>query len=382
MNEFDFIRQLRRQTESRKRSAPVIKGIGDDASVIRPAADRDLVITTDLLVEGIDFYREATTPQPLGHKALAVSLSDLAAMGARPRWSMISIGLPAEIWRDDFKESFFAGYFALADKYGVTLVGGDVSESKQIVVDSIAIGEVNLGDAVLRSTAQPGDQIFVTGNLGGAAAGLKLIEMGARVNQRSEVSSQRSEDVKDPAREGHSTESPAVANESEQKLSGRGFHYDPNSPEAEAVDRLLRRQLRPEPRVGWGIVLGQENLATAMIDVSDGLSSDLNHICSESNVGAKIDAAAIPIDQDVRTVCGRRALDPLSLALHGGEDFELLFTVRPQNRSRLPKRVDGIAISHLGEVTREPAVWISEKNHVWELKPGGFEHFRLPNSPA
>ena len=137
------------------------------------------------------------------------------------------------------------------------------------------------------------------------------------------------------------------------------------------------RQSRPQPRVGWGIVLGEERLATAMIDISDGLSSDLAHLCEESNAGALIDASSLPIDQDVITLCGRRALDPLMLALHGGEDFELLFTVRPDEVARLPKRVDGVTISRIGEVTDQPGkIRIAEKNRVWDLQPGGFEHFK------
>jgi thiamine-monophosphate kinase len=128
--------------------------------------------------------------------------------------------------------------------------------------------------------------------------------------------------------------------------------------------------------VGWGIVLGEEQLASAMIDISDGLSSDLAHLCRESNVGAQIQSARIPIDKNVTKLCGRRALDPLALALHGGEDFELLFTVHPDKVARLPKRVDGVPISRIGEVTGQSgAIRIAEKNRVWDLQPGGFEHF-------
>src|SRR5438445_11132176 len=138
MNEFDFIRRLREQTRSRKHSSRLIAGIGDDASLISSLANRDTVVTTDLLVEGIDFYRDAAPPRLLGHKALAVSLSDIAAMGARPRWSLVSIGLPDDVWNDTFKDEFFEGYLALADEYGVTLSGGDVSRTlQQIVIDSI-----------------------------------------------------------------------------------------------------------------------------------------------------------------------------------------------------------------------------------------------------
>src|SRR2546422_11273040 len=146
MNEFEFIRNLREQTRSRHHSARVINEIGDDASVITQTAGRDLIVTTDLLVEGVDFYRYGTSPRMLGHKALAVSLSDIAAMGARPLWSLLSLGMPRDAWNSSFKDEFISGYFALADQFGVTLSGGDVSETKEgIVVDSIVLGEVESG---------------------------------------------------------------------------------------------------------------------------------------------------------------------------------------------------------------------------------------------
>ena len=356
MNEFEFIRQLREQTSARKISTRIVAGIADDAAVFHQSPDRDLVISTDLLVEGVDFLRAATPPHLLGHKALAVSLSDIAAMGARPLWALVSIGLPQSIWASDFKDQFFAGYFALADRFGVTLTGGDISQSQQIVIDSILIGEVSAGHAVLRSSAHPGDQIFVTGSLGGAAAGLKLIELGARVSTdggRQEADGRRQQ-VSAPG---------AVA-------IGSSLTSDD-----EAIQTLLLRQLAPEPRVGWGIVLGEEHLATSMIDISDGLSSDLHHLCTESNVGAMIDARKLSVDENVKYLCGRRALDPLALALNGGEDFELLFTVSPGNLSRLPKRVDGVSISQIGEVTEGGAVRLREKNCEWDLEAKGFTHF-------
>ncbi|MEK6334677.1 MAG: thiamine-phosphate kinase [Acidobacteriota bacterium] len=359
MNEFDFIKSLREQVRSRKHSPRLVTGIGDDASIIAQAANRNLVVTTDLLIEGVDFYRDATPPRLLGHKALAVSLSDIAAMGARPFWSFLSFGLPADIWKTDFKDSFFAGYLALADQYGVGLAGGDISEAKAgIVVDSIVLGEASDGAAVLRSGARSGDQIYVTGTLGGAAAGLKLIDMGARGGENGITSLPRA-----------GTRSPIVT---------EGTQADPpTGPEIKAIENLLLRQLRPSPRVGWGIVLGEERLATAMIDISDGLSSDLSHLCAESSAGALIQSAQIPVDQDVIRLCGRRALDPLALALHGGEDFELLFTVRPEDVARLPKRVDGVPVSHIGEVTDVPgSIKIAEKNRFWDLPAEGFEHFR------
>jgi thiamine-monophosphate kinase len=357
MNEFDFIRGLREQARSRKHSARLITGIGDDAAVVSQIANRDLIVTTDLLIEGVDFYRDAAPARLLGHKALAVSLSDIAAMGARPFWSLLSMGMPAAIWRDQFKDEFFAGYFELADRFGVTLTGGDVSEAKEgIVIDSIVLGEVKSGTAVLRSGARPGDQIYVTGALGGAAAGLKLIEMGARLGDAGLASLPRAS---------QRASSPEAANPG-----------GADTAELKAIESLLLRQLRPSPRVGWGIVLGEERLATAMIDISDGLSSDIAHLCEESHAGALIQSSSLPIDREVSVLCGRRALDPLMLALHGGEDFELLFTVKPDDVARLPKRVDGVAVALIGEVTDQLGmIRIEEKNRVWDLQAKGFEHF-------
>jgi thiamine-monophosphate kinase len=345
MNEFDFIKKLRTQVGAKPSSAlslithhsSLIQGIGDDAAVIRSPAGKNSIVTTDLLIEDVDFKRDTTTPELLGHKALAVSLSDIAAMGARARWGLVSIGLPKDVWESGFAKRLYDGYLSLAERYGVELAGGDVSRTTdKIVIDSILIGECEAGQAVMRRGAAPGDQIFVTGFLGDAAAGLRLIERGVRVRPTG----------------------------------------GPQRLEEHSSDRLLLRQLRPDPRVGWGILLGEQQLASAMIDISDGLSSDLHHLCNESGVGALIDAARIPIDEVVTEICGRRALDPLMLALHGGEDFELLFTVKPEKVARLPKKVDGISICQIGEITSEPSkIRVVEKDRVWDLQPRGFDHF-------
>jgi|SRR5215831_10121205 len=360
MNEFDFIDRLRSQTSSRIHSPRLVNAIGDDAALISQAAQHDLVVTTDLLVEGIDFYRESAPARLLGHKALAISLSDVAAMGARPCWSFLSFALPADRWETNFKDEFIEGYLALADHFGVTLSGGDVSESTTgIVIDSIVLGEVQSGAAVKRSGARVGDQIFVTGTLGGAAAGLKLIEMG------------------------HVSEPPTVAGAPSSIASDRESAIGPPATAggSDAIQALILRQLRPDPRVGWGIVLGEQRLATSMIDISDGLSSDLNHLCRESHVGALLDASGIPLDDDVKRLCGRRGLDPLALALHGGEDFELLFTVAPEHAKRLPKKVDGIPISRIGTVTSTTgSIQIQERERMWELQPQGFSHFKSRNN--
>lgn len=334
-DEREFIDALRRRVNA-DTGTSLIAGIGDDAAVIRNASGKDTVITADLLVEDIDFRRTTTPPYLLGHKALAVSLSDIAAMGSRPLWSLISIGVPEDVWQTDFVDRLYDGLLDLANRYGVQLIGGDTSRTpEKIVIDSIVTGECAARMSVLRTGAKPGDQIFVTGSLGAAAAGLRLIERGAHLAEQN------------------------LGDEDSQKL-----------------DHILLRQLRPEPRVGWGIVLGEEKLATSMIDLSDGLSSDLNLLCAASGAGALIDSSLLPIDETVIELCGRRALDPLQLALHGGEDFELLFTVKAADVARLPRRVDGVGIKRIGEITSAAeGVRISEGPRIWELKPGGWKHF-------
>ncbi len=336
MNEFQFIQHLRAQAEKRGDAPGLRRAIGDDAAVLRQTTGRQTLITTDLLVEDIDFVRTASPPELLGHKALAISLSDIAAMGARPRWALSSIGVPQEVWDKEFVTRFYQGLFSLGDRYDVRLVGGDISRTpEKIVIDSIVLGECAGEQEVARAGAAPGDLLFVTGSLGGSAAGLRLLQRGGRIGAE---------------------------------------HQD--DPEWELVQELLLRHLRPEPRVGWGLVLGEQHLATAMIDISDGLSSDLHHLCHESRVGAIIDVKRLPLDSRVTELCGRRALDPLLLALNGGEDFELLFTVAPANVSHLPLKVDGVSLTHIGEIgNSSEGIKIREGSRIWDLKAEGWKHF-------
>jgi thiamine-monophosphate kinase len=342
--EFDFIERIRRQELRRlaghnnsslvTRHSPLITGIGDDAAIIRQRAGFDTVVTADLLVEGIDFLLEPTwaRPRELGHKALAVSLSDVAAMGARARFCLLSVGLPAARWQTDFIEEFYAGVRALAARHGVAVIGGDTSRTpERVVIDSIVLGEVKRGRAVRRSGAKAGDQIFVTGALGGAAAGLKILE-------------------------------------------GRAAGL--KTLERRAERRLVERHLKPLPRAEWGALLGERGLASALIDLSDGLSSDLAHLCRESRVGARVEAALLPLDPLLKSTNVTEA-DALSLALDGGEDFELLFTVRPRDVARLPREVGGVPATRVGEITgARGKIRIIEGGRARVLKPGGFEHFR------
>ncbi len=339
-SEFDFINRIKRRAHEHRNistalHSSLIQGIGDDAAVLRPAAGREMVLTADLLVEEIDFRREWMLPRLLGHKALAVSLSDIAAMGARARWALLSIGIPQKIWETDFAEEFYEGFFALAETHQVTLIGGDVSRTPEhIVIDSIVAGDVKRNRSVLRTGARAGDHLFVTGTLGGAAAGLKLLEQGARL----------------------------------KKSKARTL-------KERAVEELLLKHLQPEPRMSWGALLSEQRLATAMIDISDGLSSDLAHLCEASGVGALIDAARIPLDEAL-TQLGKHDFDALSLALNGGEDFELLFTISPKNLKRLPTKIDGVRIHYIGDVLdKERGIKLAANGRQARLQASGFSHF-------
>ena len=359
--EFDFIERIRRRALSLTRDAPtpdssliphpsslvhpfsLVTGIGDDAAVFRSGAGRDHVVTADLLVEDVDFFRRITEPKALGHKSLAVSLSDVAAMGARPRFALLTLGVPQTTWESRFLDEFYEGFFALAGEHGVALVGGDVSRSPdRVVIDSIVIGEVASDRAVLRSGARAGDQIFVTGALGGAAAGLRLLEKSLTLT----------EDL--------THDFPAEYHE------------------------IAARQTRPVPRVEWGAHVGEERLATAMIDLSDGLSSDLTHLCRESKVGAVLDWAQIPVHPALghasaladNSFTHTVVADAHQLALHGGEDFELLFTVHPRDLLRLPREVCGVPVTRVGEIAdAEQGVKLLRHQRLEDLHAAGFEHF-------
>jgi thiamine-monophosphate kinase len=281
VGEFEFIEKLRRKYS--------LGAIGDDCAVLPKDEKTDQVITADLLVEDIDFRLDWTKPEFLGHKALAISLSDIAAMGAEPKWAMLSLGIPENVWHSDFIDRFYDGWFSLADEFNVELIGGDVSRvPERLVIDSIVIGEVAKGKAILRSGARPGDLIFVTGKLGGAAAGLQLMK--------------------------------------------NGLSYESMKPDRDI--ELTLRQLQPLPQVNIAKLLKIQAIVTSMIDISDGLSSDLMHLCKESGVGAKVYADRIPVDENLRDLY-RSEQERLEIALNGGEDFELLFTVPEAQLSSL-----------------------------------------------
>ncbi len=315
-SEFDFIQSIKLKYG--------LNRIGDDCAVLPKDDQTDMVITADMLVEGIDFRLDWTTPEYLGHKSLAVSLSDVAAMGATPEWAMISIGVPPGLWGDHFLDMFYSGWHDLAAECGVELVGGDVSRvPDQLVIDSIVGGSVPRGEAVLRSTARPGDGIFVTGSLGGAAAGLKLLQQGVRIGSADEL---------------------------------------------EIL--LILRQLRPKPCVSVGQALRSHSISTAMIDISDGLSADLSHLVESSRVGARLNAESIPLLNG--TGPSAYSAEALENALHGGEDFELLFTADPGKVSKL-----GLAdVHHIGDITADAGtIELVTDGEPQVLEAKGYRHF-------
>lgn len=320
--EFEFIRNIKNKYG--------LKHIGDDCAVLPKDAETDMVITADLLVEDIDFRQDWTTPELLGHKALAVSLSDVAAMGAEPRWAMLSIGVPEAVWNSDFVDQFYEGVLTITEKFrpfGMEgLIGGDISRTPdKVVIDSIVCGEVPKGTAVMRSGAKPGDSIYVTGEVGGAAAGIKLLESGKRCPDKS----------------------------------------------GPKIDSLLLRQLNPFPKVREGIRLRTKNIASAMIDLSDGISSDLAHICAESGVGAIIYSNQLPIDHNLKRIFPSPD-EQLDLALNGGEDFELLFT----SKSKKFALSKSSGYTRIGEITGTAGIIALMRNGKSEiLEPKGFRHF-------
>jgi thiamine-monophosphate kinase len=276
-------------------------------------------------VEDIDFRLDWTTPELVGAKTLAVSLSDIAAMGAEPKWALLSIGIPANIWDSDFVDRFYDGWFTLARHYEVELVGGDISRTpEKIVFDSIVAGEVIKGKAILRSGAMPGDSIYVTGALGGAFGGLMLLESGFRYSN----SSKRHQEI-------------------------------------------IAKQLRPVPQLASGKYLSEHGIATAMIDLSDGLSSDLRHLCQASGVGARIYAKDIPILPALSEVTVAKD-QMMALGINGGEDFELLFTSKEKNLSSL-NLPDA---QRIGEITENVGrIEVIAGNEITCLQPGGYRHF-------
>ncbi len=336
--EFGLIEHLTKNFEIHH--ALTIKGIGDDAAVIDPAGKLQ-VVTTDLLLEGIHFDLMYVPMKHLGFKAVAVNISDLCAMNAIPGQITVSIGV-SNRFSVEALEELYEGIHAACQHYQVDLVGGDTTSSVQgLIISVTAIGDAAEGDLVYRDGARPGDLICLTGDLGGAYVGLQLLEREKRVFLQH----------------------PGV----QPTLDGKAY--------------VVRRQLKPEARVDIvGLLKDNGIKPTAMIDVSDGLSSDLLHICHRSGTGALLEEAAVPIHAETYEQAVLFNMDPINTALNGGEDYELLFTIKPEDLERVKTLAD---ISVIGEITEpERGVKLHTKGgNIHELVAGGWNHLRPQNTP-
>lgn len=297
-------------------------GIGDDCAILRPRRGEELAITTDLSIENVHFRRDWHPPASVGHRCLVRGLSDLAAMGARPEAAFLSIAVPREL-AGRWLEEFLDGWMAAAKRHGVILAGGDTAEAPRcpgsgrrslFAADIVLVGSAPKGKALRRSGARAGDILYVTGELGGAAAGLRAL----------------------------------------------GSH---------TAGYRKRKHLYPAPRLKTGAKLAAEHLATAAIDLSDGLSTDLTHLCEASGLDAIVDSAVLPIERGAT----------LDDALNGGEDYELLFTAPP--RIKVPAELAGVPVQAIGRMInrRSQSAQIelrAEDGRITPLAPGGWEHFR------
>ncbi len=313
--ERQLISAIRGQVARFPHSRELTLGIGDDAALLRVASGSELLVTTDFSLEGVHFRRDWHPPESVGHRCLARGLSDIAAMGGKPVAAFLSLALPAKLpqrWVDRFMK----GFLALASQFSVPLAGGDTAQSLSgVLADIVVVGSVPRGKAILRSGARAGDRIYVTGTLGGSVSAFNRLRRGERLRPRD-----------------------------------------------------FPEHFSPTPRIAIGQYLREHRLASSMIDLSDGLSTDLSHICEESGVGALVHADSLP------TVDNSPA--SLAYALHGGEDYELLFT-RPRNR-RVPKKIAGVPVTEIGEIlpSRRSQMWLESEGLRVPLKASGWEHFR------
>jgi len=317
LRERELVAAIRR--DFRRTGRGVRLGIGDDAAVISPGR-AGLLLTTDLLIEDVHFTTRIHPAFLLGRKSLNVNVSDIAAMGGRPRFALLGLALKPGL-TGEWVDGFFSGLRAAAGEAGVTLIGGDISGSEKICISVTLVGDAER--SVRRSGARPGDLIFVSGRLGQAAAGLRLLKKGLKLGR--------------------------------------------NSP----ADPLIRAFLDPVPRVRLGRELARKKLASAMIDTSDGLSVDLLHICEESRCGADVDLQALPISPELRSF----ESEPEAGALHGGEDYQLLFAVPPRRLPEVLRLSKTHELSQIGRFRRGRGIFVVDgRGKRRPLESRGFEH--------
>lgn len=309
-------------------------GIGDDCAVLPQKTGLQTLVSTDLLVEGVHFIREDIGPYRLGWKSAAVNISDVAGMGGRPIATFLAFALPSDT-PTSWVEEFVRGYRKLSERFCCPLLGGDTTLSKSgISICVTVLGECAEGRAKLRSSAKPGDLVCVTGPLGDSAAGLKLSLYG----RNAEVIYADNKKV-----DALSCDVPASTTES-----------------------LLQRHFQPVPRVHSGLILGKCDGVHAMMDISDGVGSDIRHILKASGVGAEIDVEALPLSDELKATCSAKGWDAVELALCGGEDYELLFTIDPESLAELE-----VKSYPIGRITTNPELKFKGSDRDYR----GFTHF-------
>ncbi|RJX29453.1 MAG: thiamine-phosphate kinase [Dethiobacter sp.] len=315
----------------------VIRGIGDDAAVLQNNPGTRLLASCDMLVEGIHFDLSYFTPRQLGWKALVANLSDIAAMGGRPRWALVSLGLKPEM-KVSFVEEIYAGIAELAGKFGVTIVGGDTCSSpERLVIDICILGEAYRAEVAYRSGAHEGDLILVTGKLGAAAAGLAYLREGGKA---------------------------AI----------------------DGAEELRQAHLKPVPRVKEAAILIHSGMVGAMNDISDGLASELHEIVQASGCGARIWTERLPISQATALMAAHTGVNPLDWALYGGEDYELLLTISGEKGSPLKARklgrtlakATGTPLNFIGRILPLSGTveMVRPDGEIEPLLPEGYNHFK------
>jgi thiamine-monophosphate kinase len=322
-NEDSLIRSIElRFGAKRGRQLPL--GVGDDAALFSPSRGHQTILTCDWFLEGTHFLPDLHPPDSVGWKCLARATSDIAAMGGTPKCFLLSLALP-DTHTGKWLNEFLGGLRRAARRLGCDLAGGDTTKQKDTQISVTVIGEVRTGQSVLRSGARPGDLFYVSGRLGEAELGLRMLRRGRK-----------------PTR---------------------------------SRDPFLRKHLYPEPRLALGRWLAENKLATAMMDLSDGLSSDLPRVCSASRAGALVEVENLPL-ATVRSARDGKKIDLQQLALHGGEDYELLFTVPRGKAGRIPRSFRGVRLTRIGEVTPTRSVRLLDRSgREAELSPAGWDPF-------
>lgn len=324
LSEKGIIERIRQQTSSG--DGELLMGIGDDCAVIKRGGGLVELVTTDTLIEKVHFDLDWHPPELLGRKAAAVNLSDVAAMGGRPRYCLLSLALPAD-FTESWLEQFMAGFLAILTEHDTRLIGGDTVKSEGGHLISVTVmGEAQEDGVLLRSTARLGDLVMVSGSLGQAAAGLEICRRGL--------------------------------DDDWQEL--RSAHLDPS------------------PETALGQVLAASGLVNSMMDLSDGLATDLAHLCEESGVAAEIDAASLPVSDDLRAAAESLGCDPIAWALGGGEDYRLLFTVPRGNSAELQALVQrefGRDIFPVGRIVAGNGVVLVDGDKRLDIAHQGYDHF-------